>query len=171
MIQSADSDLGQLEPALADTKVDNGYLLLPSSYTAQHKQFTIDIKGFEPRYISPHPYTNQNTLTLARGPIVYCVEDADNEWESDHFRNIVVSEDSLVTEVEREIAGERYVELRSPGWPRNLDSWKVKQAGSEPGAKSTSGTLSEEKELVFVPYYLRANRDGKGHMRVGLLKK
>ncbi|KAK6203674.1 hypothetical protein LQW54_008880 [Pestalotiopsis sp. IQ-011] len=160
-----------LDPPLSDARVDTGYLLLPSSYTAHHKQFSIDIQGFEPRHISPHPYTNQNTLTLARGPIIYCVEDADNEWESDHFRNIAISEDSPVTEVEREIAGERYIELRSSGWTRNLDSWKGKQAGSEPGAKSTSGVLSEERQLVFVPYYLRANRGGKGHMRVGLLKK
>lgn len=26
----------------------------------------------------------------------------------------------------------------------------------------------EVKDLVFVPYYFRANRGGKGHMRVGL---
>lgn len=26
------------------------------------------------------------------------------------------------------------------------------------------------KDLVFIPYYLRANRGGKGHMRVGLRK-
>ena len=29
--------------------------------------------------------------------------------------------------------------------------------------------LSTEK-LVFIPYYLRSNRGGKGHMRVGLRK-
>ncbi|ETS75800.1 hypothetical protein PFICI_12744 [Pestalotiopsis fici W106-1] len=160
-----------LEPPLSDAKVDNGYLLLPSSYTSHSKQFSLDIQGFEPRHISPHPYTNQNTLTLARGPIIYCVEDADNEWESDHFRNTVISADSPVAEFEREIAGERYIELRSSGWTRDLDSWKGKQSGSEPGAKNSSGVLGDEKELVFVPYYLRANRGGKGHMRVGLLKQ
>lgn len=35
-------------------------------------------------------------------------------------------------------------------------------------AESTSGVTGEAKDLVFIPYYLRANRDGKGQMRVGL---
>lgn len=26
-------------------------------------------------------------------------------------------------------------------------------------------------KLLFVPYYFRANRDGRGHMRVGLRRK
>jgi uncharacterized protein len=99
------------------------------------------------------------------------LEDADNEWEDDHFRNIVVSDDAPVTEFEREIAGEKYIELRTSGSVRSLDSWNGQQSGSEPGAKSSSRVLSGEKELVLVPYYLRANRGGKGHMRVGLLKQ
>lgn len=37
------------------------------------------------RILVSHPLTNQNTLTIARGPVVYCVEDFDNPWVQDHF--------------------------------------------------------------------------------------
>lgn len=40
----------------------------------------------EVRCLVPHPHTNQNTVALARGPLVYCVEDVDNPWVSDHFK-------------------------------------------------------------------------------------
>jgi hypothetical protein len=38
------------------------------------------------REIAPHPFTNLNIVALARGPIVYCVEDVDNPWVQDHFK-------------------------------------------------------------------------------------
>ena len=37
----------------------------------------------------------------------------------------------------------------------------------EPDVPKTARTVDE---LHFVPYYYRGNRDGKGHMRVGLRK-
>jgi hypothetical protein len=99
------------------------------------------------------------------------VEDYDNSWEKEHFKNVLISEDSVVKEEVREYEGEKHVGLRSTGWVRNVDAWSKKQPGLEPGGSKTSCSLSEDKELVFVPYYLRANRSGNSHMRVGLLKR
>ncbi|GAP83281.1 putative DUF1680 domain protein [Rosellinia necatrix] len=159
-----------LTPALTSAVVENGYLVLPPSYTSDHRAFTLQVHGFEPRYLSPHPYTNQRTLTLARGPLIYCVEDVDNPWEQDHFRNVGISAGTPVSEEERIIdeMGERYVGLRAAGWVRQMDQWSQGELGLEPGLSARTETPAA-KELVFIPYYLRANRGGRGHMRVGLL--
>lgn len=150
--------------------VESGYLVLPPSYTLGNKAFALQVHGFEPRYISPHPYTNQRTLTLARGPLIYCVEDVDNPWEQDHFRNVGITFGTPVSEEEQVIEemGERYVGLRAVGWARKVDQWSQGREGMEPGSSVAAG-IPEARELAFIPYYLRANRGGKGHMRVGLL--
>lgn len=164
----------QLTPPCLATNLTKGYLTLPASYTASHPSFTLDIHNLTPRFISPHSYTNQPTLTLARGPVVYCVEDADNPWEAHHFKDVTVSTQAHVTESESEAtlagAGDRYVALRTVCRPRVLPA---QAAGGEPGLSAREGAvkLGDERELVFVPYYLRANRGGKGHMRVGLLNQ
>lgn len=64
--------------------------------------------------------------------------------------------------------GERYVGLRAVGWVRKVGQWAQGGQGVEPGS-SVAADQPEAKELVFIPYYLRANRGGRGHMRVGLL--
>ncbi|KAH8902792.1 DUF1680-domain-containing protein [Coniochaeta sp. PMI_546] len=58
-------------------------------------------RRFQTGYVTPHPYTNQGTSTLARGPIIYCAEDADNEWEENQFKDTAVSRTSTVTEESR----------------------------------------------------------------------
>ncbi|KAI1085310.1 glycoside hydrolase family 127 protein [Whalleya microplaca] len=161
-----------LTPSCKTAKLENGYLSLPPSYTSVNQAFSLDIHGFEPRYLSPHPYTNQRTLTLARGPLIYCVEDVDNPWEQDHFRNVGLRSDSKISEEEAEIKefSERYIALRSVGWVRKMDDWAQRDAGVEPGACLSQMEEAEQRELNFIPYFLRANRGGKGHMRVGLLR-
>lgn len=141
----------------------DGYLALSPTYTAANRSFSIIFGGFEPRFISPHPYSGQRTLSLARGPIVYCVEDIDNTWEDNHFKDVVLDDKSPVTEQEKEWNGEKYIALKGRGWTKRIGEWEI--AGSVPKDEK-----AEDKELVFVPYYLRANRGGKGHMRVGLLR-
>ncbi|KAI1331873.1 glycoside hydrolase family 127 protein [Xylariaceae sp. FL0255] len=168
----------ELTPALKDPEIVKGYLVLPPSYTSETKSFTIEIGGFKPRLISPHPYTNQHTLTLARGPLIYCVEDIDNPWEQDHFRNVGISLGAEVREEKHvmtngnDATGERYVGLRTAGWVRQMDHWSTADSGAEPGSSSRDSltTAKKERDLVFIPYYIRANRGGSGQMRVGLLK-
>ena len=63
----------------------NGYIELTSKWLSCNPQFTLSI-DLEPRLIASHPLTNQKTLSLARGPIIYCVEDVDNAWVNDHFK-------------------------------------------------------------------------------------
>ncbi|KAK1654192.1 hypothetical protein BDP81DRAFT_79343 [Colletotrichum phormii] len=146
-------------PAGTATLEKGGYLRLDPSYTASNPVFSLDIGGasFAPRYIAPHPYTNQRTLTLARGPIVYCVEDADHPREENHFKDVGIKRGTVVEEEWRvdEKSGEGYFALKTMGWERS----------PEVLARGEDGV---ERELVFVPFYFRSNRGGKGQMRVGL---
>ncbi|RYP45411.1 hypothetical protein DL768_008233 [Monosporascus sp. mg162] len=187
----------------------NGYLVLPPAYTTAHPSFTLQIHGFEPRHLAPHPRTGQRTLALARGPLIYCAEDADNPWVlapggPAHFRGVAISPASPVQEawralrvrpgfrarwdevarlyredegVEEEGEQESYVELRSEAWVRDMTAWEGKRAGAAPGLAvdeeegEGEGWEDCKREVVFIPYCLRSNRGGEGHMRVGLLRK
>ncbi|KAI5853634.1 glycoside hydrolase family 127 protein [Durotheca rogersii] len=164
-----------LTPSYPPAEIKKGYLVLPPAYTSENKVFAIQIDGFKPRFVSPHSYTNQNTVTLARGPLIYCVEDVDNPWERDHFRNVGIRSDAEVTERDEAIdqSGERYISLRCLGWTRKVGDRSEPAAGTQPGSSSLlpQTVVAEQKDLVFIPYYLRANRGGRGHMRVGLLRQ
>ena len=158
-----------LTPAASpnEISVGKGYLVLSPSYIARNPSFTLEIHNLAARYIAPHPYTNQHTLTLARGPIIYCAEDADNPWETNHFKDVVLKRDSAVREETgvAEVTGETYVALRTKCWTRKLGKMDEGCAG-----EAGEVVLGDERELVLVPYYVRANRGGRGHMRVGLLR-
>jgi DUF1680 family protein len=154
------------EPSEATVNLQKGYFTLDPAYVAKNPQFSLKIDNFKPRYVAPHPYTNQRTLTLARGPLVYCMEDADNAWEDNHFKDVGLKATTLVDEVEKTVGDEEYVALKTSCWRRALEKTK---AGAGPGiVVDCEATAGVQMEAVFVPYYLRANREGKGHMRVGL---
>ncbi|KAB5566694.1 hypothetical protein GE09DRAFT_1284443 [Coniochaeta sp. 2T2.1] len=149
---------------------EGGYLTLSPAYVAANPAFSFEIGGFKPRYVAPHPYTNQHTLSLARGPIVYCAEDADNAWKTGHFKDTAISRSSAVSEqsLVDEVSGEKYVALKTKSWQRQLPDVQRQGRGEEPGFDAAETVYGLERELVFVPYYFRANRGGKGQMRVGL---
>jgi hypothetical protein len=88
--------------------------------------------------------TNQNPVTIARGLVVYCVEDADNSWVDDHFQVIciITPYPSKKFTITNNDLAERLAKL---------------QLHLQQGSKS-------------VPYHFRANRGGRGHMRVGIKK-
>lgn len=79
------TNLEQIEPEVSNMNVRKGYLQLTPDYLRSNPKFTLHFP-MSVRYLVPHPYTNQNTVALARGPIVYCVEDVDNPWVKDHFK-------------------------------------------------------------------------------------
>lgn len=67
--------------------MEKNYLELDNSWLLANPQFTLTI-ALTPRLVRPHPFSNRDTLCVARGPIVYCVEDKDNTWVTDHFKVI-----------------------------------------------------------------------------------
>jgi DUF1680 family protein len=67
------------------TRSTKGYIHISADQLAESPGFTVDFP-MSVRELSPHPFTNQDIIALARGPIVYCVEDADNSWVENHFK-------------------------------------------------------------------------------------
>lgn len=159
-------------PQSSEVSFAKGYLTLSPSYTSANPSFTLQVHNFGVRYIAQHPYTNQNTLTVARGPMIYCAEDTDNSWEDNHFKDVLIKRDSPVTEERRvcEITSEEYIAIKTTAWKRSLTSWDAKPTGVYPGTLETDQMNGDEQSIVLIPYYFRANRGGKGHMRVGLGK-
>jgi uncharacterized protein len=177
-----------LSPAIENPVKEAGYLLLTSEYLSKNHSFTLTLP-LTPRFISPHPYTNQQTVALARGPIIYCVEDVDNPWVTDHFKSVIFDpyqKDSSIREdhkVEAE-TGEEYVALTAQYTAQLRRIQTIPTFTSIPltegntsgrstlcnGTHDDHGTGSVMELLRFIPYYFRANRGGRGQMRVGLRK-
>ncbi|KAF2023031.1 DUF1680-domain-containing protein [Setomelanomma holmii] len=128
----------------SSASVSNGYLTLDATYLSANLTFTLDIHGFSPRFTEPHPYTNQNTISIARGPIIYCLEDAQNPWETNHFKDVVLKPCEKVTEEERvhEPSGEKYVALRAKVTKRSLARWQAKEVGQDP---SVTGSWQQKQ--------------------------
>ncbi|KAL1627226.1 hypothetical protein SLS56_006465 [Neofusicoccum ribis] len=165
----------QVSPDLPADLVSDGYLLLSTEWISAHPSFELNIP-LKPRIIRPHPYTNQDIVALARGPIVYCVEDVDNPWDDDHFKSnlhvksLIFDPASKITEtLETDpTTNEKYVSLTAHD---GVSFLKTPDHLAMPEASSTAEAGQVGKTLKFVPYYFRANRGGKGHMRVGLRRK
>jgi DUF1680 family protein len=156
-------------PGTDDFSIEKGYLTLYPSYTNVNETFSITIGGFEPRFISPHPYTAQHALGIARGPIVYCVEDADNKWQQNHFRDVALKKTERIWEETKFMAnGESYVELRTKCWLMKED---ISACAVGPILDASVGNDRSEKITVFIPYFLRANRGDNGEMRVLLRRE
>ena len=162
----------KLSPANASATVQTGYITLDPAYTSANGNFEIEIGGFEPRYLEPHPYCNQNVLCLARGPIVYCAEDVDNPWEENHFRDVVLDANSSIQQVDcvdEKHDGEEYVALKTTCWQRSTKRRATRGPTSQVVSPAATYGLEESRKILFIPYYYRANRGGKGQMRVGMI--
>lgn len=139
----------------------------------------------EPRLIWSHPYTGHNTLTLAYGPLIYCLEDIDNPWEQGHFKNLTMHPKMLRDIFTRgytsdESKDHRILQLVAPAAGRRVVLPKSTSLSSQGNTNDLSlpevagpPMLAKAKlNLVFVPYYYRANRSGgKGMMRVSILNR
>ncbi|KAF2837380.1 glycoside hydrolase family 127 protein [Patellaria atrata CBS 101060] len=149
----------------------SGYITLSSEYLRQNPNFELDIP-LEVRQISPHPLSNQHAVALARGPIVYCLEDVDNSWINNHFKGLVFDTNATTSEhtVTDAKTKSKYVIVKANGKHGLLS---LEGAGT-PGTMTSNTELIGTQvilEFVFIPYYFRGNRGGSGQMRVLLRRK
>ncbi|KAJ5563868.1 Six-hairpin glycosidase [Penicillium frequentans] len=144
--------------------VRNGYMFLSSEWLQENSHFRLSCP-MQPQVVRPNPLTLQPVAYVRRGPIVYCVEDVDHPWESNHFKKTLFDPSvSLLEELRPE--PDSYIAIVAvDGVAGELDTsdWS-RQIAVEPHTE----TVKERRNLYFIPYYLRANRGGKGQMRVGL---
>lgn len=150
--------------------LDKGYLTLPSEWLEANPSFRLVIP-LRTRHVAPHPYTGQDIVALARGPIIYCIEDFDNPWVTDHFKSLVLDPTGLITVEESSDVdiGQSYVSMTAHNAASFLDLDTRFALHSPVGQNAMEGSAIER--LHFIPYCLRDNRGGKGHMRVGIRRK
>ncbi|KAL6799815.1 hypothetical protein J3E68DRAFT_396697 [Trichoderma sp. SZMC 28012] len=160
----------KLSPSTPETVLEKGYLTLSPDWLKRHNTFELDIP-LKPWFITPHPYTNQDIVALARGPLIYCLEDFDNSWVEDHFKSLVLDPAGNITE---EVAfdsklGEPCITLTA----HNAAFLRVEESLGPliPLGNATVKERPAVQQLKFIPYCLRDNRGGKGHMRVGIRRK
>jgi hypothetical protein len=176
-----------MTPENPSANLSKGYIHLTPPWLRENPSFKLSIP-MPPRFISPHPFTLQNTLTVARGPLIYCLEDVDNPWVTDHFKTLVFSPSkAFVSEAPRTDAstGETYVAvtaslieiLEGGGWTSRGSEFLAVEHEAQPtvgpGIRTEHIEVLEGdvgSELIFVPFHYRANRGGKGMMRTGLRK-
>lgn len=151
--------------------LDKGYLTLSPDWLKANPAFELRIP-LKPRFVAPHPYTNQDIVALARGPLIYCVEDFDNPWVDDHFKSLLLNPSGEITEtvISDSKIGEPCIALTV----HNAASFLVVGESLGPHISVGKAPLKEKPDvgqLNFIPYCLRDNRGGKGHMRVGIRRK
>ena len=137
-------------------ELKDGYLHIASA-----SDCTVRLRfALAPRRVYAHPRTGKDEVCLMRGPLVYCLEDVDNPGVD--VDGVAVAEDAEVAEAEATRIGsvDQVVPLVARGRELDASGWD-----SLYGAKAW--TYKEEvKKLVYVPYFLRANRGGEGAMKV-----
>jgi DUF1680 family protein len=150
---------------------DHGFLAVDVAASA-----TVDMSFDLPiQLLSSHPLTGQDNLTIRRGPIVYLAESIDNESvESDypHFAGLGIKPTAEFTSEEINIEGLDVVSISVKAG----DVFAAQQVGQE----SAFGLVSKKQParswkkldqgLKLVPWFARANRGGKGHVRASLLR-
>lgn len=158
-----------ISPPLSPLKKTKGFLTIPPSWLRENSTFELEIPMF-PRLVAPHPYSNQPTVAVARGPLVYCAEDADNAWVDDHFKSVCFDASAKLEVYDRDdvLKHEKIAGIRAVNAVRFLEEEDFNPVvGFQ--ALSVKDALVEDKveSLELIPYYARANRGGRGMMRVG----
>ena len=158
-----------IKPSMPSSSLEKGYLQLSPSWVQKNPRFTLSIP-IRPRLISPHFYTRQPVVAVARGPLVYCVEDVDNSWApSDHFKTVMLDTSAPLEElrVDDLSNGEPSILIKAQNGAR---LFRINEDRCAPDS-SENVSISKPETLTFVPFYARANRGGRGQMRVGLYTK
>ncbi|MGC8970882.1 MAG: glycoside hydrolase family 127 protein [bacterium] len=131
--------------------LDNGYIVIDRNWqTGDTVKLELNIK---PELIESNPNIKANVgrVAIRRGPIIYCVESADNPWGD--VWDLEISKDTKLEEEYRDILG-GVVVVKGKGYlndPKNWDNLylTVKEAKS----------LKREVEFIAIPYYAWANRE------------
>ncbi len=116
----------------------------------------------EPRFVYAHAATRKDEVAITRGPLVYCAESPDNEFNLE--ATYALSEKGI-----------REVDMIDIGGVNNVPVLEVRsKVRIELERENPLYTFkppqwdSEEKKVALIPYFLRMNRGGNGAMRVWL---
>ncbi|MDO4312693.1 MAG: glycoside hydrolase family 127 protein [Eubacteriales bacterium] len=141
-----------IENAAAQEK--DGYLYLTKAWKSDVLQieFPMEIQVLE---ADSRVRENIGKAAVMRGPVVYCMEEADNGKD---MHLLKMDEDASFETEEKKIALESVIAIRAQGWRQR----KAQNAGLYFAYDKIE---YERTELTWIPYYAWANR-GEGEMQV-----
>uniref|UniRef100_UPI004047F8C2 glycoside hydrolase family 127 protein n=1 Tax=Algoriphagus sp. TaxID=1872435 RepID=UPI004047F8C2 len=133
---------------------ENGYLTITRAWEKGDQiQFTLPMEVR--KLVARQEVTaNENRIAIQRGPLVYCVEGADNNGKA---WNILLPENATFTVFQHQVLDEKVMAVQA--------EMKI-MSGSEDG----STLQAETKKITAIPYYTWANR-GQNEMQVWLPTK
>ncbi|SMY29319.1 unnamed protein product [Zymoseptoria tritici ST99CH_1A5] len=127
---------------------------------------------------SPHPATQQDTLTVLRGPLVYTAESWDNASLLQHargFHNIGLPETATFETVPISIGGHEMISLVTHN-ARMLvsregadDIGSTKIVTGQPGARARTW-MSARQPLRLIPFFARCNRKNSQQLRTSFTR-
>lgn len=131
--------------------LENGYIVVDRVWqNCDIVKLELNIK---PELMESHPNVKANVgrVAIRRGPVIYCVESADNPWGD--VWDLEISKDAELEEEYRDILG-GVVVVKGKGYLNDPENWNnlyltVKEAKS----------LKKEVEFIAIPYYAWANRE------------
>ena len=141
-------------------EVKDGYLYIPIGPSSSSTVIDLYLPT-APKFVYAHPKTRKNEVAITRGPLVYCAESPDNEFD---LENTFVHAKDIKEVRKIDIAGVKDVpilEVRA--------KVKTAPARNEPLYNARGTNLDpEEKPVILLPFFLRMHRGGSGAMRVWL---
>jgi DUF1680 family protein len=127
------------------------------------------------RLLANHPLEMTDTLTVSRGPIIYTAESFDNpelEERHPHFEGLGIKSTTQFKDVPLQIEGIDMVGLSTSGH----DLYALEQVSTTvpwraiTAAKPARTWKQLNEKLVLVPWFARANRGGRGHLRTSFMR-
>lgn len=160
----------------ASSRVEKGYLYLTKKWG--HTSFDLDFP-MEAQFYEADERVREDIgkAALMRGPVVYCLEEADN---GKNLHLLKIKEGMTLTEVQEAIGNEPVIALTGTGLRQRRirtdsgnrndnengnDNGNIADEDSEGLYRRYRGTSWEEAALKWIPYYTWANR-GEGEMQV-----
>jgi uncharacterized protein len=145
-----------LNGAPLDPEIKNGYALVKRKWSKSDVlELTLAMRA-ERMHADHRVRSDYGKTAIQRGPIVYCLEEADNGANLSRMR---LPPEATLETVERADLFGGVVAIRAKGMAgEEASGGELYSQGSAPGA-------SKAKELFFIPYYAWANR-APGEMTV-----
>jgi DUF1680 family protein len=137
-----------------NAKAENGYFIIDREWAKGDMlevKFSMEVKRIKSK---PELKQDNNRIALQRGPIVYCIEGADNNGKA---WNVIIPENTKFETIDYKVLDESVKALTA--------EVPVVTVGEDGLSLKT-----EKKKIIAIPYYTWANR-GKNEMQVWLPTK
>ncbi len=132
-------------------RIENGYAIVEREWKkgdVMAYSIPMQVERIEAK---PELKFNEDRIALQRGPLVYCIEGADNNG---HAWNIIIPTDARFTTIDQQVLTEPVVALQAIVPVVSVDT-------------KGQSIQTENKKVTAIPYYTWANR-GKNEMQLWL---